>query len=245
MGEKILFSLNPCSAETGSVGYWQVPSEKLESTNTSFLVPRLTQASVCWDILWPYDKRACGHRRKVWEFYFWWVHRKTVLSCAFFFGRIFVYFIFFFFFNFLMPNVARSFSLSSGVACAKNTWFATILFLLHFHMLPFFFWDVYVFTRCTLIWFGLVWFLWFPLGSRLPPPQIALCWSVFKQPPGPLSFPPACVYTWWFFFFFSSGRQRGFFYPVFGTASRYSRGFLFSWLFCNSLFRDSVLTLRL
>lgn len=170
--------------------------------------------------------------------------QNCVILCFLLWKDICVFYLFFFFFNFLMPNVARSFSLSSGVACAKNTWFATILFLLHFHMLPFFFWDVYVFTRCTLIWFGLVWFLWFPLGSRLPPPQIALCWSVFKQPPGPLSFPPACVYTWWFFFFFS-GRQRGFFYPVFGTASRYSRGFLFSWLFCNSLFRDSVLTLRL
>ena len=90
-------------------------------------------------------------------------------------------------FNILMvPNLARSFSLSSGVAYAKNTLFATIRFASTFSILPLSP-GIYLCVHTMhlgSIWFGFSGFRWAPCCLHCRSCSAGAC---FNQPPGPLS----------------------------------------------------------
>lgn len=98
----------------------------------------------------------------------------------------------------------------------------------------FVFGDVYVFVLHTLIWFDVVSLfpVQFPAASIV---DARGCLNSFL----PASFPPTCFFTW----VLLVCRHPGFFYPIWEQQAAIS-SFL-SWLFFNSFFINSLLTLSL
>lgn len=168
--------------------------------------------------------------------HFWPACSKVLFTCVFLYGRILLYLVSVCFLNFflMMPSISRSFYTHFRSGLCLGHFICNDLVYLYFLSSVFVFGGVYVFVLHTLIWFDVVSLfpVQFPAASIV---DARGCLNIFL----PASFPPACFFTW----VLLVCRHPGFFYPIWEQQAVIS-SFL-SWLFFNSFFINSVLTLSL